>query len=147
MDSHRSGTRPLVTSLAVLALAACTLATWWLWLGSDRTYQVDPDTGVATGPYESAQVAGCVVTLAVLAVVGSLLLRPWWTVAAMTVTFVAAWSAQAAATDESGLWLVGAVMLAVGMVTGTAVVSVVTGALLRGRRRRRPVSGIEPDGV
>ena len=136
MDSHRRGARPLVTSLAVLGLAAATFAAWWLWLGSDHTYQVDPATGTTTGPYEPAQVVGCVVTLAALAVLGNLVLRPWLAVVTMTATFVAGWSTDAATTDESGLWLVGSIMLALGMAAGTAVVSVVVTALRRRRQRR-----------
>lgn len=102
-------------------LIAATFATWWLWLGSDTTYQVDPATGATTGPYEPAQVAGCVLTLLALAVAGGLLLRPWLVVLAMTATFTLAWAVDAAGRDESGLWLVGAVLVFGGMTAGTSV--------------------------
>jgi hypothetical protein len=131
MEPTRTGPRPLTTALAVTGLAVGSFATWWLWLGRDRTYQVDPDTGVATGPYTTGQVAGCVVTLLVLAVLGSLLLRPWLTTVAMTVPFTAAWSVQAADADDTGLWLVGAVLLIVGMVAGTLVVGLITGRIMK----------------
>jgi hypothetical protein len=126
--------RPAAVAVSVLALAACTVAAWWLWLGSDTTYQVDPVTGNQTGPYEAPQVIGCLLTLAVLAVLGGLLLRPWIVVAVMTVAFTVSWSVAAAATDESGLWLVGAFLVTTGMLVGTAVFSFAA-ALVRARRR------------
>jgi hypothetical protein len=116
----RGATRQL---LGLVVLVVATLAAWWLWLGIDTRYQVDPVTGATTGPYEPLQVAGCVLTLLVIAVMGGLLLRPWLVVVAMTVTFTVAWSLSAAAQDDSGLWAVGAVLVAVGMAAGTAVCS------------------------
>jgi hypothetical protein len=106
--------------LGVLVLVAATLAAWWLWLGSDTRYEVDPVTGSTTGPYEPVQVVGCVLSLLVVAVAGGLLLRPWLVVVVMTVAFTAAWSVAAATRDESGLWVVGAALVAVGMAAGTA---------------------------
>jgi hypothetical protein len=106
--------------LGALALAAITALTWWVWLGQDTEYQVDPSTGSETGPYEPVQVIACVLSIVVIAAIGGLLLRPWLVVAAMTVSFTVAWSLQAAATDDSGLWAVGAVLVAGGMLLGTA---------------------------
>jgi hypothetical protein len=107
--------------LAPVGLAAATLATWWLWLGTIKRYEVDPVTGATTGPYQPWQVVGCVLTLLVIAVVGGLLTRPWLVVIAMTVPFTVAWSVDAAAHDDSGLWPVGAVLVLAGMAIGTAL--------------------------
>ncbi|MDT4987920.1 MAG: hypothetical protein QOI74_2014 [Micromonosporaceae bacterium] len=109
--------------LGVPILIALTVVTWWLWLGRDTTYQTDPVTGAATGPYEAWQVVGCVLSLAAIAVVGGWVLPPWAVVAAMTVSFTVAWSWAAAVTDDTGLWLVGAVLVAVGLAAGSAALS------------------------
>ena len=110
-------------------LAAATVATWWLWLGRDTGYQVDAD-GHQTGPYTTAQVAGCVLTLLALLVAAVLLRVPGPVAGAvMTVAFTAAWTAQAAATDETGLFLVGAILVFAGMAAGTSLVALLTGRL------------------
>jgi hypothetical protein len=120
----------------LFALAAATVFTWWAWLGRDTTMQLDPRTGDYSGPYTTAQVAGAVLTLAALLVLAVLLRVPALPAAAvMTVAFTAAWTVQAAGEDESGLFLVGAILVLVGMTAGTTVVALITAAL---RRRRRP---------
>ncbi|MGC5020862.1 hypothetical protein [Micromonospora sp. DT47] len=125
--------------LGALILAAATVGTWWAWLGWDTGYATDPETGATTGPYQPWQVAGCVLTLALLAAVAGWWLRPWLVAPVMTVAFTGAWAAHAAATDASGLWAVGAVMVLVGMGVGTTVVS--AGAHLVRRRRRGAPAG------
>ena len=107
--------------LGAVALAGATLLTWWLWLGTDTRYETDPVTGAQTGPYQPAQVIGCVLTLAVLAAVGGLVLRPWIVVVTMTVVFTLAWSIAASRDDDTGLWAVGAVLVAFGMAAGSAL--------------------------
>jgi hypothetical protein len=59
--------------------------------------------------------------------------RPLIAAAAMTIAFTVAWTAQASS-DETGLFMVGAIMVFVGSAVGTSVVAVATGAL----RRRGP---------
>jgi hypothetical protein len=107
----------------VPGVAVLTVAAWWLWLGWDTQYQTDPVTGATSGPYEAWQVVGCVLSLAVIAVVGGLLMRPWLVVLAMTGAFTVSWSWAAASTDDSGLWPVGAVLVVIGLGFGSAVVS------------------------
>jgi hypothetical protein len=112
-----------------LALAVATVITWYAWLGRDTEYQVDAN-GVQSGPYTTAQVAGCILTLLVLLVAAILLkVRPGIAAATMTVAFTVAWTAQAAATDDSGLFAVGAILVLAAMAAGTAIVAYATHAI------------------
>ena len=116
--------------IGAVVLAAATVLTWWLWLGRDTEYQID-ENGVASGPYTTGQVAGCVLTLLVLLVAAVLLgVRPLIAAAAMTIAFTAAWTAQASA-DETGLFMVGAIMVFIGCAIGTSVIALATHAVRR----------------
>jgi hypothetical protein len=127
-------TRVIRALAGAAALAAATVLTWWAWLGRDTTYQVDA-SGHESGPYTAGQVAGCVLTLAALLIVAVLLTVPAPLAAvAMTVAFTAAWTVQAAASDETGLFAVGAILVFVGMAAGTTVVAAFT-TLMRRRFR------------
>jgi uncharacterized membrane protein YphA (DoxX/SURF4 family) len=128
----------LRSTSGLLALAAATVFTWWAWLGRDTTMNLDPQTGVQSGPYTTAQVAGAVLTLAALLIVAVLLRVPALPAAAvMTVAFTAAWTARAAGEDETGLYVVGAILVLAGMTAGTTVVALLTALL---RRRRGPAT-------
>lgn len=118
----------------LLAVSAATVLTWWAWLGRDTTSTFDPVTQTYSGPYSVAQVAGAVLTLFAVLVAAVLLRIPALAAAAaMTVAFTAAWTAQAAATDETGMYMVGATLLLGGMTAGTTVVALLT-RQLRGLR-------------
>ncbi|MFD2472359.1 hypothetical protein [Amycolatopsis silviterrae] len=135
-DATGSASNRVRSVLGAVVLAGLTIATWWSWLGSDTTYQVDPVTGQRTGPYEAWQVAGCVLCLVVLAVVATMIgLHQWVVVPVMSVAFTVAWSGAAIAADRSGLWGVGAVMVAVGMVVGSYVVVSAARTVLARRQR------------
>lgn len=125
-----------IRSLAgAVVLAAATVVTWYAWLGRDTEYQTDPVTGNETGPYTTAQVAGCVLTLLVLLVAAVLLrVHPLVAAATMTVAFTAAWTVQAGSSDETGLFMVGAILVFAGMAAGTTAI----GLLVAAARRRRP---------
>lgn len=127
------GPRGADRALRVVALAVLAAACWFAWLGRDTTYQVDPATGVASGPYEAWQVLGCVLSLAVAVVLGTVKLGGPVTVVVTTLAFTVAWSVTASA-DETGLWLVGALLVLVGVAVGAGVVAAVTTAVLRRRR-------------
>jgi hypothetical protein len=127
----------LRATAGLFALAAATVFTWWIWLGRDTEMQLDPATGVYSGPYTTGQVAGTVLTLAALLVAAVLLRVPALPAAAvMTVAFTAAWTAQAS-DDETGLFLVGTILVLFGMAVGTTVVALGTAGL---RRLRRPAT-------
>ncbi|WP_051433365.1 hypothetical protein, partial [Promicromonospora kroppenstedtii] len=114
---------PTLTTLTVVVL---TVVAWWIFLGRDVVREVDPATGNVTGPYEGPQVIACVLVLAALVVVGTLSAPAWAAVLAVAVPFTAAWTIQAQATDDSGLWAVGALLVLLGTLAGGAVVAVVT---------------------
>jgi hypothetical protein len=126
---------------AVPAVAVATAVTWWAWLGWDTEYDVDPVTGSSSGPYQPWQVIGCVLSLMVIGIVGTLVMRPWIAPVVLTLTFLVTWSWQAARTDESGLWLVGAVLLLFGLGWGSTAVSVGTW-LARRFLRGRPMEPV-----
>jgi hypothetical protein len=121
---------------AALALAALTAGVWWLWFGSDTTYQIDPATGATSGPYAASQVIACVLCLVVLTVAGALVLPAWLVVAAVSVTFTACWGIHASAQDTTGLWAVGTAMVAVGTAVGSALVAAATRAIRRSVARK-----------
>ncbi|GGM14648.1 MULTISPECIES: hypothetical protein [Micromonospora] len=121
--------------LGGLLLAVVTLAVWAAWLGWETGYTEDPRTGEVSGPYAGWQVVGCVVTLVVVGAVAGWLLKPWVVVPVMTVVFTAAWTVDAAANDDSGLFAVGAIMVLIGMALAS---SLVAGTAHLARRQRAP---------
>lgn len=133
----RSRTAIVLTAL-LLGLAAA--ASWWGWLGWDTNYQTDPRTGVMSGPYEAWQVLGCVLTLLSAGLLGATFVHPR-ALALMPWGFTIAWSITSSRDDETGLWLVGAFMVLIGMSLGCLVVGLAgrgLGRLLsRGRTRLR----------
>lgn len=120
-----------------VAVAVLTVGVWFAWLGWDTNYQVDA-AGQQSGPYEGWQVAGCVLSLVAL-LAGAILagVRAFPAAAALTVAFTVAWTVRAAATDDSGLFVVGAVLVLVGTALGSAFVAV-PARLLAARLGHRP---------
>ncbi len=129
----RKKPNPTLTTLTVVVL---TVVAWWIFLGRDVVREVDPATGNVTGPYGAPQVIACVLVLIALVVVGTLAAPAWVAVLAVAVPFTAAWTIQAQATDDSGLWAVGAVLVLVGTLAGGAVVAVLTRLVARRRAAR-----------
>lgn len=113
-------------------LAATTVAAWWVFLGRDTTMQLDPATGNYSGPWTTAQVAGCGLTLLAL-LAGAVLagLRPLLAAGVVTVAFVVPWTVQAAATDETGMYGVGAALILIGMGFGSWLVAALTAVAAR----------------
>ena len=130
--------RPAIV-LSALLLALVAAASWWAWLGWDTTYQTDPRTGTVSGPYEAWQVIGCVLTLLVAGLLGATLIHPRALIL-MPLGFAIAWSITSARDDDTGLWLVGAFMVLIGMSLGCVVVGLVGNGLARliSRDRTRP---------
>lgn len=122
--SRRDRRTPPRGSLRLLGWVAFVVlgsaAAWFGWMGWDQEYWVDPDTGMEHGPYRAWQVIGCGVTLVALAVWTSRS-RFWPTVLLLPPSFTLAWSVTASE-DDTGLWLVGAIMVAIGSTVGTLIV-------------------------
>ncbi|MFI7658049.1 hypothetical protein ACIBTW_04095 [Micromonospora parva] len=132
-----TATRDTRVLFGVLFLAAATVGAWLLWLAWDTRYTVDAQTGASSGPYEAWQVIGCVLTLVLLAGFAGTRLSPWLVAPVMTVAFTAVWSWRAAGTDDSGLWVVGGILVLVGMAVGSTLVSL-AGRRIGRRMARRP---------
>lgn len=121
---------------ASAALALFSAAMWFAWLGWDHEYYVVD--GHAQGPYRAWQVIGCGASVVVAAVLAYAVVRRLWAIvplaAAGTVGFALPWSWDAARNDESGLWVVGLILILGGAGTGLLVVLAVASAFLRPRR-------------
>ncbi|MFC6695104.1 hypothetical protein [Nocardioides daphniae] len=129
----RAGSRATAVLLAAVVLALVAAATWFAWLGWDDEYHVVD--GEQQGPYRAWQVVGAGLTLVVATALAQLRARTGWAVmvlpAAATLGFAVPWSVHAAATDDSGLFLVGAVLLVIGAGVGLSLVAMVTYFLQR----------------
>lgn len=137
------GVAPLIRPVGrMAALAFASAACWWLWMAWDRTYQHDPVTGAASGPYQPWQVVGCVLSLVAVAVLAVRRINPVAAAGIMTVSFTSAWSWAAATADDSGLWAVGATMVLLGMLTGSTIVCGVATVMWAGRREPRCGRGL-----
>ena len=116
---------------AVLALAVLAAAMWFAWLGWDDDYHLVD--GVPQGPYRAWQVVGCAVSIALAAVLAQLWVRRAWAMVllapAAVIGFAVPWGVDAAASDDSGLWVVGLVFLLVGGGVALLVVLAVTAAV------------------
>lgn len=127
-------TRPAATparlGLAALGLAVFAAVMWAAWLGwDDDYYTVD---GVEQGPYRTWQVLGCGASVAVGAVLAQAWARTRGAVVlavAAAVGFAVPWTVHAAATDDSGLWFVGLVLLLGGAVIGLVLLLTVAAAV------------------
>ncbi|HEX6342545.1 hypothetical protein [Umezawaea sp.] len=128
MSTERTPARSL---LFALGLGVLSVGTWWAFLGTDGTRDVDPVTGSTTGPYEAPQVIACCLVLIGLVAAGAVVAPPWLAVVSVAVPFTVAWSLHAAAQDDSGLWAVGGVLVLLGTVGGGALVAAGTGFLRR----------------
>ncbi|MCZ2823187.1 MULTISPECIES: hypothetical protein [unclassified Modestobacter] len=114
------------TALTAGAAGLSVLA-WVAWLAWDREYQFDPETSTTSGPYETWQVVGCLLTLLAAAVLAGWVQRPLVAALAVTVPFTLCWTVDAALQDETGLFLVGALLIAVGLFLGSLLVAVGVG--------------------
>lgn len=107
--------------LITLLLGAAAAASWWAWMAWDHNYQRDPATGEMHGPYQAWQVGGCVLTLLALGLYGAIRWHPL-TVTLMPICFTLAWSWTAAPTDDTGLWVAGAILVLIGTSVGAFLV-------------------------
>lgn len=122
----------------VIAVVAGALL-WAAWLGWDRTASFDVVTGTVQYPYVTLQVLGCALSVGVVVAAFAARLRPVTGAAGVAVGFWLVWTVDAASKDETGLFGVGALLLAAGLALGTTVAAAVgvgVGAVVRSARRR-----------
>lgn len=144
-----SGTDPYGASMphfahtvpVLLAVALASAASWFAWLGWETGYRTLPD-GSVEGPYSTAQVLACGVTVVMVVVAGCLAMRcsrggSAAVIACATGAFALMWARDASSQDPTGLWGVGLILLVFGMGVGLTVVAALTrfarGQLLRRR--------------
>ncbi len=112
-------------TLAVVGFTVISAGLWWGWFAWDNQYVVDPVSGSTSGPYELWQVIGCAASWIVLGWIGNRFLQPFLVILIMPAAFTTAFAITASRSDESGLWLVGAILMVLGTLPATAVLVVI----------------------
>lgn len=120
-----------------LVLGAATHAAWLAW---DNDYYYDAAVGTYQGPYRPAQVVGCALTFGLVNALLAMRWRPVFVAAGASIGFWLLWTVQASTQDESGLFIVGSVLLLIGLFAGSAAASAI-GLACRRLWNRRPSSG------
>ncbi|TNM64525.1 hypothetical protein FHN55_13435 [Streptomyces sp. NP160] len=134
--TERPVERPASRSAQFALSVAAGVLVWGAWLGWDTSASFDVVTREVESPHVTLQVLGCALTTgAVTAVLGA---RWWWAAAAggVSVGFWLGWTTQAGAGDDTGLYLVGALVLAVGLGAGTSFAAFVGRVLSAAHRER-----------
>ncbi|MBE0009384.1 MULTISPECIES: hypothetical protein [unclassified Arthrobacter] len=108
-------------ALATAGAIALSAGLWLGWFAWDTGYQIDPATGSASGPYEPWQVIGCVASWVALGWIANKFLAPAIVILAMPAGFTGAFAVTAATSDDSGLWMIGATLVAFGTLAGTVL--------------------------
>ncbi|MFY1692578.1 hypothetical protein [Plantactinospora sp. WMMB782] len=112
------------TPLWIVGLAALTALAWFAFLGWDQQKETDPVTGAQTGPYSAWQVVGLGLVLALLVFETGRRGRPWLAGVVVPAVLTVAFSVDAATDpDADGLWVVGAVLVALGSALGAGLVA------------------------
>ncbi|MFC3299388.1 hypothetical protein FJV46_13475 [Arthrobacter agilis] len=105
----------------VLLIGVLSAALWYGWFAWDTEYQYDRATGRMGGPYAIWQGVGAFVCSIFVFWLAQRLLRFIVAFLVMPSCFTLAWITTAASADVTGLWLVGAILVAVGSAMGSAV--------------------------
>ena len=114
--------RPALFAGLALVLGA---VTWAAWLGWDRTASFDVVTDSVQHPYVTLQVLGCALTVLVVTAVLAARRDPVLAAGGVSLGFWLCWTVDAATQDDSGLFVVGAFLLAFGLAAGTTVAALV----------------------
>lgn len=109
-----------------LVLGALTYAVWLAW---DNEYYFDAGVGTYQGPYRPAQLVGCALTFGLVTAALALRWRPVLVGGGTSLGFWLVWTWQAAAQDESGLFIVGSLLLLGGLAAGSALAGAIGFAL------------------
>ncbi len=117
-----------------------TVLDYLVWLAWDQQRDVNPVTGRETGPYEPWQVIGVGAVLLVLALLAGWHRHAVLAIIVIPTVFTASWVIDAATeqTPDANLWPIGAALLAVGCLGGTAIFAGVGMAARTMRDRPNP---------
>lgn len=142
MRLTRNRHRPPAQQWAFVALIALLSAGLWFgWFAWDTEYQYDAAAGRMVGPYAIWQGVGAFLCGIVVAALAYQILHFVVALLVLPASFTFAWISTAAATDVTGLWLVGAILVAFGTTVGTAMMLGIAAAVeARGRGREASVS-------
>lgn len=131
MSSRRGGS----TLIWALAVAVAVIAVYLAFLGWDQQRDTDPGTGAQTGPYQPWQIAGTAIGLVLTAFIAGRAGRGRLVAVVLPLTLTACFAVDAATDqDADGLWVIGAILVAIGSLLGTAAVAAL--GAYTGRRRR-----------
>jgi len=129
-------TRATTATLTLLLGCAAGSGTWAVWLW-ESDYYWDEVSHSFQGPYRAAQVVGCALTYLLVAVLMSWRMRPLLVTLGMAIGFSAAWTKHSATRDETGLFLVGTVLV-VPVLLGAGALAHYAGTRLRKLGQRLP---------
>jgi hypothetical protein len=130
---------PLEQWSAVVLIGLLSAGLWFSWFGWDTEYQSDPVTGETSGPYARWQAVAAFLCGIVVVGLAYRLLHFVVALLVLPASFTLAWISTASAMDTSGLWAVGAVLVAFGTTFGTAVMLGLAAAVETiGTRERTP---------
>lgn len=102
---------------------------WYGWFAWDTEYEYDAATGRVTGPYAVWQGVGAFLCSIVVVWFAYRLLHFVVALLVIPAFFTFAWISTAVAMDSNGLWVVGAVLVAVGTPVGTALMLGIAAAI------------------
>ena len=126
-------------------LAAATVLNYLAWLAWDQTKDLNPATGVETGPYQPWQVISVAAVLLALALAAGWQRHPVLAIVVIPTVFTACWVLDAATeqTPDANLWPIGAAFLATGCLLGAVTCAAVGFAarVIRDRRIQATTSG------
>jgi hypothetical protein len=122
MRLTRDRARPARQQVALVVLVGVlSAALWYGWFAWDTEYQYSHLTGRTEGPYAIWQGVGALLCSIPVFWSAQRLLRFGVSFSVMPGCFTFAWITTAASTDETGLWLIGAVLVGFGSLVGSAV--------------------------
>ena len=125
--------RAIKAMTALVVSAVATLAAYMAFLGWDHDKKLGPD-GNLHGPYQAWQVVGFGAVMAVIATAVAWVTMSMAGAIGSTVMLTAAFSRDASNDPENdGLWLYGAVLLAIGTFTVLLAISYLTAQVSRKR--------------
>ena len=132
---------PVQQWLLVILVALLSSALWFGWFSWDTEYHYNAATGETGGPYQLWQGVGAFFYGLVVVALAHRLLHFVVALLVLPASFTLAWISTASSMDTSGLWAVGAVLVAVGTTVGSAVLLGLAAAVeTLGRRRRSRAS-------